>query len=183
MSLLDELAAEVCAASDHLPVSVLKTAVVDARCAHERLVAAVLLGGTVQATLHRLAAATAHLENGTGLIMRAQDEVGAYLVAIGGHGPHGVPHRLATDAPASERAGAVPPGLPRHRVAAWIEHARMSPATRPKTDDVPPGLPEHRVIARIERARVRTAADARPADVTAGLTARIGRQLGRGAHA
>jgi len=85
MSLLDELADSLCAASDHLPLPALRRAALDARRANERLVAAVRLGGSVHASLARLGSATAHLESGAGLIMRAQDEVGAYLSAIGSH--------------------------------------------------------------------------------------------------
>lgn len=101
MSLLDELSAELCAASDHLPLSTLRHAVSDLRSANDKLLHAVRqanagnvehptdrpLTAGAHATLARLGSATTHLEAGAGLLMRAQDEVGTYLATIGAHVP------------------------------------------------------------------------------------------------
>jgi hypothetical protein len=85
MSLLDELSTEIGAAGEHLPLPALRLAVHDVRRANAHLVRAAQFGAAVQPSLARLGASAAHLENGAGLIMRAQDSLRAYLAAIGGH--------------------------------------------------------------------------------------------------
>jgi hypothetical protein len=85
MSLLDELTAELRTASNALPLPTLRRAIGDVRRANEFLVRAAQLGSPLQPSLARLGSATRHLENGAGLLMRAQDEVDGYLGAIGGH--------------------------------------------------------------------------------------------------
>src|SRR5690242_20207044 len=82
MSLLDELAVRLTSASDTLPLSSLRRAVGDMNRAADRLRYAVALGGP-SVSLARVASATAHLESGVGLLLRAQDEVAGYLGAIG----------------------------------------------------------------------------------------------------
>src|ERR1700710_2342074 len=83
MSLLDALAADLRATIDDLPMPMLRRAMTDAHRAYDQLSTAGRLGDG-DAGLRRLAVATPHLECGSGLIMRAQDEVGAYLTEIGG---------------------------------------------------------------------------------------------------
>jgi hypothetical protein len=108
-SLLDELTAELGAVSDHLPLPALRRAVVSMRTAGDQLIHAIRLAATAEAAtvapvpggrdiLHRVGRATAHLESGAGLLMRAQDEIGAYLTAIG-HRPPALP--ASANAPAT----------------------------------------------------------------------------------
>jgi hypothetical protein len=102
MSLLDELSADLHAASDHLPLPTIRRAITDMRRANDKLLLAIrhtnnhpnrettsqtVIPPVPRATLAGLGSATAHLENGAGLLMRAQDEVGTYLAAIGLHAP------------------------------------------------------------------------------------------------
>src|SRR3954465_1309716 len=78
MSLLDDLAVRLTDASDGLPVPELRRAVGAISRAADRL-------RYVAATesLARLGLATAHLESSVSLLLRAQDEVAAYLATIG----------------------------------------------------------------------------------------------------
>ncbi|HEY2793799.1 MAG TPA: hypothetical protein VGJ28_15650 [Micromonosporaceae bacterium] len=83
MSLLTDLTAEIGTASEHLPLPALRQAVQDVRAANAHLVRAIRAGAPIQPSLARLGASASHLENGAGLIMRAQDSLRDYTLAIG----------------------------------------------------------------------------------------------------
>jgi hypothetical protein len=131
MSLLDELTAELCAASGHLPLVTLRHAVTDMHRANDRLVHAIRLrsaaslaggAGSGIACLARLGAATTHLQTGTALMMRAQDEVDSYLAAIGAHARTHV---------------ATTPAVIRHNNEAWwtLRVATLTAQSGPACDD------------------------------------------------
>ncbi len=119
MSLFDQLTADLRTAREHLPLPALRRAIADLRRADESVLLAIRRANDLpdardhggapaipHATLARLGAATTHVETGAGLLMRAQDEVGAYLSAIGA----GVARPLGEPPVGAAPAGPTPVG-------------------------------------------------------------------------
>lgn len=142
MSLLDELAADIAGASDHLPLSGLRLAARDIARATERLRGAVALIATAQPTrppyapLFRLGHATTHLETTLGLLLRAQDEMSGYLATIGAAGTlRDDRHTDAIAAPGEPRS-AVERAAPAAHELWWVRRvASLTAETGPGSAD------------------------------------------------